>query len=111
MDMSAFQKRRWLIEFGVVCLIPIVLLGFFLLETLKANVESRAIASESSCANTSTSGSSANASTRGFRNSSPTRSSVAVVSEDRSVGTSGPGVSAWIHVSDTPFRSFRVITR
>src|SRR5829696_5270420 len=44
MDMSAFQKRRWLIEFGVVCLIPIVLLGFFLLETLKANVESRAIA-------------------------------------------------------------------
>ena len=44
MDLSVFQKRRWLIEFGVVCLIPIVLLGFFLLETLKSNVESRAIA-------------------------------------------------------------------
>ena len=43
MDMSALQKRRWLIEFGVVCLIPIALLGFFLLETLKSNVESRAI--------------------------------------------------------------------
>ena len=44
MDMSVFQKRRWLIEFGLVCLIPIVLVGMFLLQTLKANVESRAIA-------------------------------------------------------------------
>src|SRR3954468_21893188 len=42
--MSVFQKRRWLIEFGLVCLIPIVLLGLFLLSTLKSNVESRAIA-------------------------------------------------------------------
>src|SRR3954470_24713520 len=31
-------------EFGLVCLIPIVLLGFFLLSTLKSNVETRAIA-------------------------------------------------------------------
>src|SRR3954471_1808612 len=42
--MSVFQKRRWMIEFGIVCLIPIALLGLFLLQTLKANVESRAIA-------------------------------------------------------------------
>src|SRR5215212_10257313 len=42
--MSVFQKRRWLIEFGVVCLIPIVLIGVFLLQTLSTNVESRAIA-------------------------------------------------------------------
>src|SRR5215208_4656556 len=44
MDMSVFQKRRWLIEFGLVCLVPIVLIGVFLLQTLSANVESRAIA-------------------------------------------------------------------
>src|SRR3954470_10359497 len=44
MDMSVFQKRRWLIEFGLVCLIPIILIGLFLLQTLSANVESRAIA-------------------------------------------------------------------
>src|SRR4051794_14498382 len=44
MDMSVFQKRRWLIEFGVVCLTPIALIGVFLLQTLSANVESRAIA-------------------------------------------------------------------
>jgi diguanylate cyclase (GGDEF)-like protein len=43
--MSVFQKRRWLIEFGLVCLIPVVLLGLFLFSTLKSNVESRAIAS------------------------------------------------------------------
>src|SRR2546425_13096442 len=42
--MSIFQKRRWLVEFGVVCLIPIVLLGFFLLQTLSSNVESRTTA-------------------------------------------------------------------
>ena len=42
--MSVFQKRRWLIEFGVVCLIPIVLLGVFLLQTLTSNVEGRASA-------------------------------------------------------------------
>jgi diguanylate cyclase (GGDEF)-like protein len=33
-----------LIEFGVVCLVPIVLLGVFLMQTLKSNVEGRAIA-------------------------------------------------------------------
>src|SRR3954469_12851066 len=33
-----------MIEFGLVCLIPIVLLGFFLLSTLKSNVETRAVA-------------------------------------------------------------------
>ena len=43
-DMSVFQKRRWLIEFGVVCLIPIALLGLFLFQTLKSNVEGRALA-------------------------------------------------------------------
>jgi diguanylate cyclase (GGDEF)-like protein len=44
LDMSVFQKRRWLIEFGFLCLLPIALIGVFLLQTLKANVESRAIA-------------------------------------------------------------------
>src|SRR3954451_2226044 len=44
MDLSVFQKRRWLIEFGVVCLIPIALIGVFLMQTLSANVESRAVA-------------------------------------------------------------------
>src|SRR3954449_4373133 len=44
MDLSVFQKRRWLIEFGVVCLIPIALIGVFLMQTLGANVAGRAIA-------------------------------------------------------------------
>jgi diguanylate cyclase (GGDEF)-like protein len=43
-DTNFFQKRRWLIEFGLVCLVPIVLLGLFLLSTLKSNVETRAVA-------------------------------------------------------------------
>src|SRR6478672_3172052 len=41
--MSFFQKRRWLVEFGVVCLVPIVLIGLFLMQTLKANVTGRAL--------------------------------------------------------------------
>jgi diguanylate cyclase (GGDEF)-like protein len=41
--MSFFQKRRWLVEFGVVCLVPIVLIGMFLMQTLKANVKGRAL--------------------------------------------------------------------
>ncbi|MEA2423280.1 MAG: diguanylate cyclase, partial [Thermoleophilaceae bacterium] len=41
--MSFFQKRRWLLEFGLVCLVPIVLLGLFLMQTLKANVQGRAL--------------------------------------------------------------------
>src|SRR5690242_4616389 len=41
--MSFFQQRRWLVEFGLVCLIPIVLLGMFLMQTLKSNVEGRAV--------------------------------------------------------------------
>src|SRR4051794_6955601 len=41
--MSFFQKRRWLVEFGVVCLVPIVLIGLFLMQTLKANVKGRAL--------------------------------------------------------------------
>src|SRR5436305_9926322 len=41
--MSFFQKRRWLVEFGVVCLVPIVLIGLFLMQTLKSNVEGRAL--------------------------------------------------------------------
>jgi diguanylate cyclase (GGDEF)-like protein len=42
-NMSFFQKRRWLVEFGIVCLVPIVLLGLFLMQTLKANVKGRAL--------------------------------------------------------------------
>jgi diguanylate cyclase (GGDEF)-like protein len=42
-NASFFQKRRWLVEFGIVCLIPIVLLGLFLMQTLKSNVKGRAI--------------------------------------------------------------------
>ncbi|MEA2443467.1 MAG: diguanylate cyclase [Thermoleophilales bacterium] len=42
-NMSFFQKRRWLVEFGVVCLVPIVLIGWFLMQTLKSNVSGRAI--------------------------------------------------------------------
>src|SRR3954451_12206839 len=42
--MSVFQKRRWLVEFGLVCLVPILLIGVFLLQTLKQNVKSRAVA-------------------------------------------------------------------
>src|SRR2546423_1755339 len=41
--MSFFQKRRWLVEFGVVCLVPIVLIGLFLMQTLKSNVQGRAL--------------------------------------------------------------------
>src|SRR5881227_273533 len=41
--MSFFQKRRWLVEFGVVCLVRIVLIGLFLMQTLKANVKGRAL--------------------------------------------------------------------
>jgi diguanylate cyclase (GGDEF)-like protein len=41
--MSFFQKRRWLVEFGLVCLIPIVLIGMFLMQTLKSNVKGRAL--------------------------------------------------------------------
>src|SRR5947199_3646193 len=41
--MSCFQRRRWLVEFGVVCLFPIVLIGVFLMQTLKSNVEGRAL--------------------------------------------------------------------
>src|SRR3954471_19902349 len=42
--MSIFQKRRWMIELGLVCLIPVVLLGLFLFSTLKSNIQTRAIA-------------------------------------------------------------------
>src|SRR3954469_25757268 len=41
--MSFFQKRRWLVEFGVGCLLPIVLIGLFLMQTLKSNVQGRAL--------------------------------------------------------------------
>src|SRR3954469_10422287 len=43
MNMSFFQQRRWLVEFGVVCLVPIVLIGLFLMQTLKSNVTARAL--------------------------------------------------------------------
>jgi diguanylate cyclase (GGDEF)-like protein len=42
-DNAFTQQRRWLIEFGLLCLVPIILLGLFLQNTLQKNVESRAI--------------------------------------------------------------------
>ncbi len=40
---SRQQKRRWLAEFGLVCLLPIVLLGLFVQFALTKNVEGRAL--------------------------------------------------------------------
>src|SRR3954463_1161217 len=41
--MSFFPKRRWLVEFGGLYMVPIVLIGIFLMQTLKSNVQGRAI--------------------------------------------------------------------
>ncbi|HET9013407.1 MAG TPA: diguanylate cyclase, partial [Gemmatimonadaceae bacterium] len=43
MEKHLTQQRRWLIEFGLLCLVPILLLGVFLQNTLEKNVESRAV--------------------------------------------------------------------
>ena len=45
MDATVKQKRRWLIEFSLVSLIPMVLLGFFLAQTLGDQARERQIAS------------------------------------------------------------------
>src|SRR5947209_18468005 len=37
------QKRRWLAEFGVVCLLPIVVLGLIVQQTLKHDVSGRVL--------------------------------------------------------------------
>ncbi|HEX8647733.1 MAG TPA: EAL domain-containing protein [Thermoleophilaceae bacterium] len=44
MDANVKQKRRWLIEFGLVSLLPMILLGVFLAQTLSAQARDRAIA-------------------------------------------------------------------
>jgi diguanylate cyclase (GGDEF)-like protein len=44
-DATVKQKRRWLIEFSLVSLIPMVLLGFFLAQTLGDQARERQIAS------------------------------------------------------------------
>ena len=45
MDANVKQKRRWLIEFGLVSLVPMMLLGIFLTQTLGSQARERAIAS------------------------------------------------------------------
>src|SRR5438128_1382776 len=42
MEASNKQKRRWLVEFGLVSLIPIVLLGLFLGQAINSNARSSA---------------------------------------------------------------------
>jgi diguanylate cyclase (GGDEF)-like protein len=44
-DANIKQKRRWLIEFALVSLVPVVLLGVFLTQTLTGQARDRAIAS------------------------------------------------------------------
>jgi diguanylate cyclase (GGDEF)-like protein len=43
-EASVKQKRRWLIEFGLISLVPVLLLGFFLGQAIKSHAEDRAIA-------------------------------------------------------------------
>jgi diguanylate cyclase (GGDEF)-like protein len=45
MEASFKQKRRWLIEFGLVSLVPIVLLGLFLGQAIHSHATSRATVS------------------------------------------------------------------
>ncbi|HEX8745533.1 MAG TPA: EAL domain-containing protein [Thermoleophilaceae bacterium] len=45
MDANVKQKRRWLIEFALISLVPMVLLGVYLAQTLASQAEERAIAS------------------------------------------------------------------
>ena len=42
MEASSKQKRRWLVEFGLVSLIPIVLLGLFLGQAINSNARNSA---------------------------------------------------------------------
>jgi diguanylate cyclase (GGDEF)-like protein len=44
-DATVKQKRRWLIEFGLISLVPIVLLAIFLSQTLAGQARDRAVAS------------------------------------------------------------------
>jgi type II secretory pathway pseudopilin PulG len=37
------QKRRWLIEFGVVSLVPIVVLGLVVAQSLRGSIRDRAL--------------------------------------------------------------------
>ncbi|HEX8073512.1 MAG TPA: EAL domain-containing protein [Thermoleophilaceae bacterium] len=43
MEASVKQKRRWLIEFGLLSLIPVVLVGVFLVQTVRSYAHDRAI--------------------------------------------------------------------
>ena len=45
MDTSVQQKRRWLIEFGLASLIPMIVLGLVLSSTLKSTVRSHELTS------------------------------------------------------------------
>ena len=42
MDTSVKQKRRWLIEFGLVSLIPVLIVGLFLGQSIRSHAEQRA---------------------------------------------------------------------
>jgi diguanylate cyclase (GGDEF)-like protein len=44
-DATVKQKRRWLIEFSLVSLIPMILLGYFLMQTLGDQARERQLAS------------------------------------------------------------------
>jgi diguanylate cyclase (GGDEF)-like protein len=44
-DATVKQKRRWLIEFSLVSLIPMILLGYFLAQTLGDQARERSVAS------------------------------------------------------------------
>src|SRR5437588_10489416 len=39
MEVSVKEKRRWLIEFALVSLVPVLLLGFFLGQAVHSNVQ------------------------------------------------------------------------
>ncbi|MEA2272022.1 MAG: diguanylate cyclase, partial [Solirubrobacteraceae bacterium] len=43
MDTSVKQKRRWLIEFGLASLVPVLLLGLFLGQAIRSHAENRAV--------------------------------------------------------------------
>jgi diguanylate cyclase (GGDEF)-like protein len=44
-DAQVKQKRRWLVEFGLISLVPMMLLGIYLAQTLGSQANERAIAS------------------------------------------------------------------
>src|SRR6059058_3751978 len=45
MDTSVQQKRRWLIEFGLASLIPMIVLGLVLSATLKSTIRTHELSS------------------------------------------------------------------